>query len=78
MKVPSTFPDQPPAPARAAAIAELLFSLLMLVSIGIIRVAAPEVSGNQSTVNTHFGHAISLALYLVPFAVTSKYKITGF
>jgi hypothetical protein len=40
----------------------------MLISLGIIRVAAPEVSGDQSTVNTRFGHAITLSLHLVPFA----------
>jgi hypothetical protein len=40
----------------------------MLISIGIIRFAAPEVPGEQSTVNTRFGHAITLSLHLVPFA----------
>jgi hypothetical protein len=68
MKVPSSVPNQPPPLPRAAAIAGLLFSLLMLISIGIIRVAAPEVSADQSTVNTRYGHAISLSLHLVPFA----------
>ena len=60
--------DQALTPPRAAAIAGLLFSILMLISIGIIRVAAPEVSAEQSTVNTRFGNAISLSLHLVPFA----------
>jgi hypothetical protein len=68
MKVPSSVPNQPPPLPRAAAIAGLLFSLLMLISIGIIRVAAPEVSADQSTVNSRYGHAISLSLHLVPFA----------
>jgi hypothetical protein len=39
----------------------------MLISIGIIRIAVPEVQ-EQSTVNTRFGHAITLSLHLVPFA----------
>jgi hypothetical protein len=68
MKVRSDLPNQPEAVPRAAAIAGLLFSILMIISIGIIRVAAPEISGDQSTVNTRFGHAISLSLHLVPFA----------
>ena len=63
----STPPNQQPVP-RAAAIAGLLFSLLMLISIGIIRVAAPQVSGDQSALNIHFGHALTLSLNLVPFA----------
>ena len=67
MKVQSTLPNQPPAPPRAAAIAGLLFSILMLISIGIIRVAVPEVQ-EQSTVNIRYGHAITLSLHLVPFA----------
>src|SRR6516162_11563861 len=68
MNLPSTVPNQSPPLPRAAAIAGLLFSLLMIISIGIVRVAAPEVSGDQSTVNTRFGHAITLSLHLVPFA----------
>ena len=61
-------PGQPLAPPRAAAIAGLIFSLLMLVSLGIIRVAVPEILEQQSTVNARFGRAITLALHLVPFA----------
>src|SRR5215831_13161187 len=68
MKVRSALPNQPQAVPRAAAIAGLLFSILMIISIGIVRVAAPEVSADQSTVNTCFGHAISLSLHLVPFS----------
>jgi hypothetical protein len=67
MKVRTALPNQPLALPRAAAIAGLLFSLLMLVSLGIIRVAVPEVQ-EPSTVNTRFGHAITLSLHLVPFA----------
>src|SRR5689334_7689791 len=63
-----TSPGQPLAPPRAAAIAGLIFSLLMLISLGIIRVAVPEVLGEQSTVNARFGRAITLSLHLVPFA----------
>ena len=61
-------PNQPPAPPRAAAIAGLLFSILMLISIGIFRFAVPDVPGGQGTVNTRFGHALTLSLHLVPFA----------
>jgi hypothetical protein len=64
----STSPNQPKAIPRAAAVAGLIFSVLMLISLGIIRVAIPEVPEDQSTVNARFGHAIALALHLVPFA----------
>jgi hypothetical protein len=63
-----TPPSQSLTPPRAAAIAGLLFSLLMIISLGIIRWALPDVSSEQSTVNARFGHAITLALHLVPFA----------
>ena len=66
--VQSTPPSQPLALPRAAAFAGLIFSLLMLISLGIIRVAIPEVLEEQSTVNTRFGGAITVALHLVPFA----------
>jgi len=61
-------PHQPQALPRAAAIAGLLFSLLMLTSLGIFRVAVPAVPEEQSTVNARFGNAITLSLHLVPFA----------
>ena len=60
--------NQPLPPPRAAAIAGLIFSLLMLISLGIIRVAVPESVEEQSMINTRFGHALTLALHLVPFA----------
>jgi len=68
VKVRSTPPSQPQALPRAAAIAGLLFSLLMLISLGIFRVAVPDVLEEQSTINTRFGHALTLSLHLVPFA----------
>jgi hypothetical protein len=40
----------------------------MLISIGIFRFAVPDVPGGQGTVNTRFGHALTLSLHLVPFA----------
>jgi len=64
----STPPNQQKAIPRAAAIAGLIFSVLMLISLGIIRVAVPEVLEEQSMVNTRFGRAITLSLHLVPFA----------
>ena len=66
--IQSTPPNQPQAIPRAAAVAGLIFSLLMLITLGIIRVAVPEGLEQQSTVNARFGHAITLALHLVPFA----------
>jgi hypothetical protein len=56
------------APPRAAAIAGLVFSLLMIITLAIIRSALPEAPPEQGTVNARFGHAITLALHLVPFA----------
>jgi len=55
-------------PPRAAAIAGLLFSLLMITSLGIIRLALPDVPAEQRTVYPGFEKAIALALNLVPFA----------
>jgi hypothetical protein len=46
----------------------MLFSLLMIISLGIIRLALPGVSTEQSRVNPGFGNAVALALQLVPFA----------
>jgi hypothetical protein len=60
--------SQPAAPPRAAAIAGLIFSVLMLISLGIIRSALPGVPAEQGSVNSRFGHQITLALHLVPFA----------
>ena len=66
--IQSTPPNQPQAIPRAAAIAGLIFSLLMLITLGIIRVAIPEGLEEQSMVNDRFGRALTLALHLVPFA----------
>jgi hypothetical protein len=55
-------------PPRAAAIAGLIFSLLMIVSLGIIRMALPGSPEDQAAVNPGFRDAISFALHLVPFA----------
>jgi hypothetical protein len=63
--------DRPPrtsqalTPPRAAAIAGLLFSALMIISLGIIRLALQD---EQQMVNLGFGKAIVFALHLVPFA----------
>ena len=56
------------APPRAAAIAGLIFSLLMIITLGIIRATVPDLPTEQSAVNARFGNAITLALHLVPFA----------
>jgi hypothetical protein len=60
--------DQASKPPRAAAIAGLIFSLLMLISLGIFRIAVPDTPAEQGVVNARFGRAIALALHLVPFA----------
>jgi hypothetical protein len=64
----SASPNQPQALPRVAAVAGLLFSLLMLISLGIFRFAVPDVPEEQSAVNTRFGHALTLSLHIVPFA----------
>src|SRR5215472_2588804 len=53
-------------PPRAAAIAGLVFSLLMIVSLGIIRLALAGTQ--QGRANPQFRNATALALHLVPFA----------
>ena len=53
----STSPQPLP---RVAGIAGLLFSLLMLISLGIFRAAVPDVPEEQSIINTRFGHALTL------------------
>jgi len=53
---------------RVAAIAGMVFSLLMIISLGIIRLALPGDPTEQSRVNPGFGNAVPIALHLVPFA----------
>ena len=65
---PSAPTGQPLTPPREAAIAGLLFSVLMIVSLVIIRLALPNISVEHRTVKPGFEHAIGLALNLVPFA----------
>src|SRR6516225_8281757 len=66
--IQSTPPNQSQAIPRAAAVAGLIFSVLMLISLGIIRVAVQDVPEGQSAINTRFGRAITLSLHIVPFA----------
>jgi hypothetical protein len=40
----------------------------MLISLGIIRVAIPQVREEQGAINMRYGPALTLALHLVPFA----------
>jgi hypothetical protein len=65
---PSAPRSQPLTPPREAAIAGLLFSVLLIVSLGIIRMALPDISVEERIVKSGFEHAIGLALNLVPFA----------
>jgi hypothetical protein len=53
---------------KAAAIAGIVFSSLMIVSLGIIRLAFPDAPTEHSTSRQGFGNAIVLVLHLVPFA----------
>ena len=64
----STLTGQGLKPPRAAAFAGLLFSLLMLVTLGIIRIALPGSPAEQTMVSPGLRNAVSLALHLVPFA----------
>src|SRR5215471_14092479 len=65
---PSTPTSRPLTPPREAAVAGLLFSLLMIISLGIIRLALPGISVEQRTIQPGFEKAVALALNLVPFA----------
>ncbi len=64
----STRTSKAPPPPRAAAIAGLVFSLLMIVSIAIIRLAFPGVPDAEHLDAPGHAQAIALALHLVPFA----------
>jgi hypothetical protein len=55
-------------PPREAAIAGLVFSFLLIIGLGIIRLGLPDVQTEQAVVNPGFGKALHLALHLVPFA----------
>jgi hypothetical protein len=65
---PSAPTTQPLTPPREAAIAGLVFSVLLIVSLGIIRLAVPGISVEERTLKPGFEHSIRLALNLVPFA----------
>jgi hypothetical protein len=57
-------------PPRAAAIAGVIFAVLMIVSLGIIRLAAPTGPARAGTwlADPALSNAVQLALNLVPFA----------
>jgi len=59
--------SQPLTTPREAAIAGIIFSLLMIVGLGIIRLCFPDGPA-ESMVNPGFLKALQLALHLVPFA----------
>jgi hypothetical protein len=50
------------------AIAGLVFSLLMIISLGIMRLALPNSPTEQGAVIERIGHSVVFALHLVPFA----------
>jgi hypothetical protein len=67
---PATASRQVLAPPRAAAVAGVIFSVLLIVSLGLIRLAVPtdaEEPGSWLSDPTR-RNAIGLALHLVPFA----------
>ncbi len=57
-------------PPKAAAVAGMIFSILMIVSLGIVRLAVPADLNRPGIWLSDTGHrnAVSLALNLVPFA----------
>ena len=71
MTAPAT-PSRPQvlAPPRGAAIAGVIFSVLMIVALGIVRSAVPADLRQPDVWLTHPDRraAVQLALYLVPFA----------
>jgi hypothetical protein len=62
--------SRPLTPPRAAAIAGIIFSALMIGSLGIVRVAVPDDPTKLGTwlTDSTFRNAVRLALNLVPFA----------
>jgi hypothetical protein len=63
----TTVHDRLKAP-RAAAIAGLVFSILLVISLVLIRVSVPITPGDAGTWLSSSGKSVSLALSLLPFA----------
>ncbi|WP_146242708.1 hypothetical protein [Paraburkholderia silvatlantica] len=59
---------QPPAVPPAAAVAGLVFSLLLITSLVIMCLAVPDLTAEKGPLEYGFGRAISLALHLIPIA----------
>ena len=53
---------------RAGAVAGILFSLLLLVSLALIRSAAPADPGDSGTWLPSHAKTVALALNILPFA----------
>ncbi len=53
---------------RAGAIAGIVFSILLIVSLVLIRVSVPAIPGDSGTLLSNSGKSIRLALDLLPFA----------
>jgi hypothetical protein len=63
----SIIPDRLKAP-RAGAIAGIAFSILLIISLVLIRVSVPATPGDAGTWLSSSGKSIRLALDLLPFA----------
>ena len=55
-------------PPREAAVAGIVFSVLMIIGLGIIRLALPDIQTARTMVNAGFEKALPFALHIVPFA----------
>lgn len=55
-------------PPREAAVAGIVFSVLMIIGLGIIRLGLPDIQTAQTMVNAGFEKALGFAFHLVPFA----------
>ena len=53
---------------RAGAIAGIIFSILLIISLVLIRVSVPATPADAGTWLSDIGKAVSLALDLLPFA----------
>lgn len=60
--------NQALTPPREAAVAGIVFSVLMFLGLTIIRLGLPDIQSEQNMVNPGFEKALMLAMHLVPFA----------
>lgn len=65
---PLTPASQAPTLPKVVAIAGLVFSSLMIIGLGIVRLAFPDTPAEQITVKHGFRNEFVLAVHIVPFA----------